>query len=149
MYVVANNTKAAFEDKETYSSFCQTQTGTLIHVADLSKDCVLVIKFICTTQRKEKLTSIIMGPSICHSNKSSSIKSQSWVELILAKTEEKRTRFKYTTIFSTPLATAYLHQYAHTENMLLISDSNKTKAFWNLMPQLYLKPYVFSRKDYF
>lgn len=89
-------------------------------IADLSKDCVLIVKFICTTQCKEKLTSVIVGPSICHSNKSSSIKSQSRVELILAKTKEKRTRFKYENIFSTSLATSYLHQQAHTEYSLLI-----------------------------
>ena len=119
-YVAANNTKISFEYKETYCSFCQTQSGTLVRVADLSKDCVLVVKLICTTQCKEKLTPIIMGPSICHSNKSSSIKSQPGVELILAKTEEKRTRLKYVTILSISLATAYLHPYAHTENMLLV-----------------------------
>lgn len=118
MFTAAKNTKTAFEYRETFSSFCQTQTGTLVCVTDLSKDCVLVIKFICTTQSKEKLTPVIMGPSICHSNKSSSIKSQSWVELILAKTEEKRTWITYVTIFCPSLATVQLYQYAHTENTL-------------------------------
>lgn len=50
---------------------------------DLSKDGVLIVKFICSTQSKEKLAAIIMWTSICHGNQSSPIKTQPRVKFIL------------------------------------------------------------------
>lgn len=58
--------------------------------ANLSKDGVFVVKFICTTQSKEELAAIIMRPSVRHGNQSSSIKAQSWVEFILHIKKEQQ-----------------------------------------------------------
>lgn len=44
---------------------------------NLSKDGVFIIEFICTTQSKEELATIVVRPSICHGHQPSPIKAQS------------------------------------------------------------------------
>lgn len=49
----------------------------------LAKYGVFIVELICSSQGEEKLTSIIVWPSICHGNQTSSIEAQSSVEFIL------------------------------------------------------------------
>lgn len=49
----------------------------------LSKDGVLVVELICTSQGEEKLTAVIMWARVGHGNQTSAIEAQPGVKLIL------------------------------------------------------------------
>lgn len=49
----------------------------------LSKDGVFVVELICPAQGEEELAAIVMGPCVGHGNQTTSVETQSGVELIL------------------------------------------------------------------
>lgn len=60
--------------------FIQVATVLQIYLAEYG---VFIVELICTSQGEEKLTAIIMRPSICHGDQTSPIEAQSGVKFIL------------------------------------------------------------------
>lgn len=62
-------------------ALCQISAD--IRNTDFAKYGVLIVELVCSSQREEKLTPVIMRASICHGNQTSSNETQSGVKFIL------------------------------------------------------------------
>ena len=62
-------------------TFCKFQIFQ--KTTNLSKDCVLLLKFFRFVQREKELTGVIILSSICHGNKATSIEFETLMKFIL------------------------------------------------------------------
>lgn len=66
--------------EKTIEIFLLIATVLEIHLAEYG---VFIVELICTSQREEKLTAVIMWASVRHGNQTSPIEAQSGVKFIL------------------------------------------------------------------